>query len=161
VVVIQSGDNLLITDSRDGSIFSNGGGPIGLATFCPGEGNTNVLASGSLTSRVTSGLTGGPGYFNKTGVFCPPQAVSGGTGYGSAGLGGVRGPGQDNWDMSLAKRFKTYESQFVEVRTEFFNAFNHPQFGNPAANVFLGSFGQIGATSVNPRLIQFALKYVF
>jgi hypothetical protein len=63
--------------------------------------------------------------------------------------------------MSLAKRFKTYESQFVEVRTEFFNAFNHPQFGNPAANVFLGSFGQIGATSVNPRLIQFALKYVF
>jgi hypothetical protein len=49
----------------------------------------------------------------------------------------------------------------VEVRTEFFNAFNHPQFGNPAANVALGSFGQIGATSVNPRLIQFALKYVF
>jgi Carboxypeptidase regulatory-like domain len=161
VVVIQSGDNLLITDSRDGSIFSNGGGPIALATFCPGEGNANVLASGSLTSRVTSGLTGGPGYFNKTGVFCAPQAVSGGTGYGSAGLGGLRGPGQDNWDMSLAKRFKTYESQFVEVRTEFFNAFNHPQFGNPAANVALGSFGQIGATSVNPRLIQFALKYVF
>jgi hypothetical protein len=94
-------------------------------------------------------------------VFCAPQAVSGGTGYGGNGLGALRGPGQDNWDMSVAKTFKIKESQTVEFRTEFFNAFNHPQFGNPAANVALGSFGQIGATSVNPRLIQFALKYLF
>jgi hypothetical protein len=161
VVVIQSGDSLVITDSRDGSIFTNGGGPLALATFCPGKGNSDVATSGSLTSRVNSGLAGGPGYFNKTGVFCAPQTVAGGTGYGGNGLGALRGPGQDNWDMSVAKTFKIKESQTLEFRTEFFNAFNHPQFGNPAANVALGSFGQIGATSVNPRLIQFALKYLF
>jgi hypothetical protein len=165
VVVVQSGDSLVITDSRDGSIFTNGGGPLALATFCPGKGNSDVATSGSLTSRVNSGLAGGPGYFNgiKAGVFCNPQAVAGGTptGYGGDGLGALRGPGQDNWDMSVAKTFKIKESQTVEFRTEFFNAFNHPQFGNPAANVALGSFGQIGATSVNPRLIQFALKYLF
>ena len=84
---------------------------------------------------MNSGLAGGPGYFNKAGVFCAPQAVSGGTGYGGNGLGALRGPAQDNWDMSVAKTFKIKESQTVEFRTEFFNAFNHPQFGNPAANV--------------------------
>jgi hypothetical protein len=162
VVVIQGGTSLVITDSRDGTIFTNGGGPLALATFCPGKGNSDIATSGSLTSRVTSGLTpGGPGYMNKTGVFCGPQAVGGGTGYGGDGLGALLGPGQNNWDMSLAKTFKIKESQTLEFRTEFFNTFNHPQFINPSANVALGSFGQIGATAVNPRLIQFGLKYVF
>jgi hypothetical protein len=159
--VVQSGTPLVITDSRDGTIFTNGGGPLALATFCPGKTNSDIATSGSLTSRVTSGLIAGPGYMNRTGVFCAPQAVGNGTGYGGSGLGALLGPGQDNWDMSLAKTFKVRESQTVEFRTEFFNAFNHPQFLNPSANVALGSFGQIGATAVNPRLIQFALKYLF
>jgi hypothetical protein len=63
--------------------------------------------------------------------------------------------------MSLAKKFTVKESQTVGFRTEFFNTFNHPQFINPSANVALGSFGQIGATALNLRLIQFALKYLF
>jgi hypothetical protein len=161
VVVIQDGTPLVITDSRDGTIFTNAGGPVALATLCPGQTSANILTSGNLTSRVTSGLTGGPGYFNKIGVFCGPQTVAGGTGYGGDGLGTVLGPGENNWDMSLAKTFKVRESQSVEFRSEFFNAFNHPQFLNPSANVALASFGQITATSVNPRLIQFALKYLF
>jgi hypothetical protein len=161
VVVIQDGTPLVITDSRDGTIFTNGGGPLARATLCAGQSNSSIATSGSLTSRVTSGLTGGPGYLNKTGVFCAPQAVSNGTGYGGDGLGALLGPGENNWDMSLAKTFKVRESQTLEFRTEFFNAFNHPQFLNPSTNVALGSFGQIGATSVNPRLIQFALKYLF
>jgi hypothetical protein len=53
------------------------------------------------------------------------------------------------------------EDATLQFRTEFFNAFNHAQFNNPAVNVALGSFGQITSTSVNPRLIQFALKYAF
>ena len=160
----------MITDSRDGTIFTNGGGPVALATLCPGQTSANILTSGSLTSRVTSGLTQtngvqGPGYLNKTGVFCAPQAVGTGTppptGYGGDGLGTVLGPGENNWDMSLAKTFRVKEAQSLEFRTEFFNTFNHPQFLNPATNVGLASFGQITATSVNPRLIQFALKYLF
>ena len=49
-------------------------------------------------------------------------------------------------------------------RAEFFNLFNHAQFNNPAVVDFSKAsttFGQITSTSVNPRLIQFALKYVF
>jgi hypothetical protein len=47
------------------------------------------------------------------------------------------------------------------LRAEFFNLLNHPQFSNPATNFGLGNFGQITSMSVNPRLMQLALKYVF
>jgi hypothetical protein len=44
---------------------------------------------------------------------------------------------------------------------EFFNAFNHPQFNNPGTSFTSATFGAITSTSVNPRLIQMALKYTF
>ena len=58
----------------------------------------------------------------------------------------------------------------MQFRAEFFNAFNHAQFTNPnfgQGAIFSlpdrasSSFGQITSTSVNPRIIQFALKYIF
>ena len=62
------------------------------------------------------------------------------------------------------------ESATLQFRAEFFNTFNHPQFNNPSAGCGLtansvevssaSSFGII-SESVNPRLIQFALKYSF
>ena len=56
------------------------------------------------------------------------------------------------------------EGQRFQFRTEFYNAFNTPQFGNPDANVAHianGTFGQINSTTVNPRIIQFGFKYIF
>jgi hypothetical protein len=155
ITTIQSGYPLVLTDSRDGTIFNNGGGgPVALATYCPGVTDRDVATTGSMTSRLNT-------YFNKA-DFCAPQAVAGGTGYGSNGLGGVRGPGENNWDMSMAKSFKIKESQSLQFRSEFFNTFNHPQFANPGTNAAAGtSLGVISSTIVNPRLIQFALKYSF
>jgi len=49
----------------------------------------------------------------------------------------------------------------MQFRTEFFNALNHPQFGNPGTIVGSSSFGKIRSTSVAPRLIRSGLKYVF
>jgi hypothetical protein len=84
------------------------------------------------------------------------------TAYGNSGLGILLGPGQFNWDASLIKTTNFTEKQTLEFRTEFFNLFNHPQFGNPATSGNTPStFGQITATSTNPRLIQLALKYIF
>ncbi len=57
-----------------------------------------------------------------------------------------------------------HEDATLVFRTEFFNMFNHPQFANPTGSqtdVSKSTFGQITSTAVNPRLIQFALKYVF
>ena len=78
----------------------------------------------------------------------------------------VLGPGQFNWDISLVKTTRITERQALILRSEFFNAFNHAQFSNPFSStpgeVSLGpTFGNITTTSVNPRIIQFALKYVF
>ena len=92
-----------------------------------------------------------------------------GTYYGNSGLGIVLGPGQNNWDMSLSKVTMVgglREDATLQFRAEFFNTFNHPQFNNPnnstgSVNFNSGVYGQISQASVNPRLLQFALKYAF
>jgi hypothetical protein len=63
------------------------------------------------------------------------------------------------------------ESHRIQFRTEFFNLFNHAQFAIPTGPVGINNqslyansatlFGVITSTSVNPRLIQFALRYQF
>lgn len=63
--------------------------------------------------------------------------------------------------MSISKTFQINESKTLQFRTEFFNTFNHTQFSDPFANVAAGSFGQITGTSVNPRLLQLGLKFLF
>jgi len=167
VFTLQDGYPMTLTDGRAGSVFCggvgcNGTGFTATANLCPGV--TNVLSSGSMQDRVTSGLTGGSGYF-AAGSFCAPPPITGtgnsGTLFGNTAGGLVLGPGQNNWDMSLSKTINIRESQAVQFRTEFFDAFNHPQFSLPSASVNGGSLGVITATSVSPRIIQLALKYTF
>jgi hypothetical protein len=105
-------------------------------------------------------------YF-KTSCFVPfPVVGSDGiaTGFGNSGVGIVRGPDQNSYDISLSKRFPLPwgESKNLEFRSEFFNAFNHPQFADPSVDVTNPkSAGQITATSVAPRILQLALKFNF
>ena len=119
------------------------------------------------------GKTGDPSVtrFFSPSAFCAPPALGNGTDFGNTGVGIVRGPGQANFDFSVSKITKISEKQSLQFRTEFFNLFNHPQFALPnlAANVgnqsLYGSnpalLGVITSTSVNPRLVQFALRLVF
>jgi hypothetical protein len=140
----------------------------GRAQMCPGVTYRDIGTSGGIEQRL-GGASGGPGYFNKN-AFCAPPAIGNGTDYGNSGNGIILGPGQFNWDLAVLKRIRIREEHTIQFRTEFFNAFNHPQFSNPnyglgatyaLPNVRSGSFGQITSTSVNPRVIQFALKYNF
>ena len=122
-----------------------------------------MFTHGSIASRISD-------YFN-TAAFCAPPVigveggVGGATGYGNVRMNPVLGPGQFNWDISIQKHTVVgglRENADLEFRTDFFNAFNHPQFSNPASNVGSAStFGVITTTSVGPRIVQFALKYVF
>jgi len=87
-----------------------------------------------------------------------------GVGFGNAGVGIFEGPAQRNVDLSLIKRFSLRwprESTQLEFRSEFFNAFNHPQFADPDIEFTSPTFGQITSTAVNPRVMQFALKISF
>src|SRR4030095_13173630 len=109
-------------------------------------------------------------FFNPA-AFCPPTAIGNGTDFGNTGVGIVRGPGQANFDFSISKETPINENQKIQFRTEFFNLFNHPQFalttgaaGINNQSLYANSaalFGVITGTSVNPRLIQFALRYQF
>lgn len=80
--------------------------------------------------------------------------------YGNMRRNTLRGPGINNWDLSIAKKFRITERNSLELRSEFFNAFNHAQFLTPNYNGFSGNFGQI-TTARAPRIIQLALKYYF
>jgi carboxypeptidase family protein/TonB-dependent receptor-like protein len=162
VFTIQDGTPLTITDGTGGSIFFGGQGANSTAQMCPGASYSDLLTSGSLTDRVAAGLpTGGVGYLKKAGVLCSAPAIGNGTGFGNMGGGAVLGPGQNNWDMSLAKSFAIREGRSLQFRSEFFNTFNHAQFSNPITVASAPNFGQISTTSVSPRIIQLALKYVF
>ena len=83
----------------------------------------------------------------------------------------VYGPGQYNTDLSLSRRFKLPPSErsALEIRGEFYNALNTPQFATvtttqgatPITRIGVANFGHITSTSVAPRLIQFGIKYLF
>ena len=70
------------------------------------------------------------------------------------------GPGLNNWDINLQKITNITENMNVAFRAEFFNAFNHAQFGLPDGNITDPTFGLV--TTANPgRIIQFGLKFAF
>lgn len=94
-------------------------------------------------------------YFN-TAAF---QNAAPGT-IGNTGRNMLYGPSLVNVDFSLFKDFRIHEKNQVQFRSEFFNLFNHPNFYNPDNTVGDGTFGQI-LSARDPRLTQFALKYLF
>jgi hypothetical protein len=151
VATVQTGVPLTITDARGGSIY--GFASTSRAQLCPGITYGNISTPGNLSSRVNS-------YFN-TAAFCAEPVIGNGTGYGNSGAGIVRGPAQNNIDLSITKAFKVAERHSFEFRSEFFNALNHVQYSNPGTAFGTASFGVIGSTSVAARLIQFGLKYNF
>jgi Carboxypeptidase regulatory-like domain len=78
----------------------------------------------------------------------------------------LRGAGINNWDIGLFKttNFGPNEKLGIQFRTEFFNAFNRVQFGPPNTACCASNNASFGITSSqlgNPRLIQFALKFMF
>ncbi len=77
-----------------------------------------------------------------------------------------RGPFQQNWDFSAIKNFRITERQNLRFTADFFNIWNHPNFGNPQVTDVetIGPnspFGKINTTIGQPRLIQFSLRYSF
>ena len=162
VTTLQTGDPLTFVDFLAGSAYYGGINFSSRAQFCSGMSNSDVGTSGSVKARLND-------YVNAA-AFCAPPVVSvggpgtTGTDFGNTGRGILRGPGQDNWDVSIAKATRVgglSEQAHLDFRAEFFNTFNHAQFGDPGEYLHLPSLGVINSTIVAPRLIQFGLKYVF
>ena len=110
----------------------------------------NPTLSGSVNSRLG-------GYFN-TGCFTATMAPGD---FGTTGRNILRGPAQQNVDISVIKYFPITERWKLQFRSEFFNAFNTVSFANPVNLLSSANVGQIVATTTGPRVIQFALKLSF
>ena len=79
---------------------------------------------------------------------------------GNVGRNSVKGPTTWSFDVALSRAVRFRESQRVEFRAEAFNLLNKFRAGNPNTAVNNANFGVI-RTALDPRIMQFALKYVF
>ena len=106
-------------------------------------------------------------WFNTAAFAAPPSALSVFNNHlnpvlavGNAGRAPIVGPGIQNWDVGVYKNFAVRERIFLQYRAELFDAFNHPNFGEPNTTYGTSTFGQI--TSASPgRQIQMSLKLKF
>jgi Carboxypeptidase regulatory-like domain/TonB dependent receptor-like, beta-barrel len=156
IVTIQSGAALTVSDTNSTNVFGISQDRAQLTGTCS---KSQLLNAGSVESKLDS-------YFN-TPCFTTPLVIGSdgiGTGFGDSGTGMVDGPGQANVDIAIGKSTKVSwprENSSVELRAEFFNALNHPQFANPDSNFSSPTFGVISSTAVNPRVGQLAVKFIF
>ena len=156
IATMQSGAYLTPT-------YSNTNNAYGISEDRPSKVascNTSMLVNpGSVSSKVNN-------YFNKK-CFTTPIVIGSdkiATDFGNAGVGTVRGSGQFNVDLSLAKRIPVRllnENAAVQFRSDIFNSLNHPIFGDPILEYSNASFGTITNTVSNPRVVQFALRLEF
>jgi hypothetical protein len=100
-----------------------------------------------------------------TSVFARPALGT----FGNAGTGILRGPGINNWDLAVSKRFPLgSESRFLQFRTEMFNTWNHTQFSDVFSTARFDTTGKqvdanFGAYSASrsPRVMQLSLRLTF
>ena len=76
-------------------------------------------------------------------------------------LTGFRRQPLNLWDLSLIKNFSITEKIRFQLRGEFLNAFNHPQFADPNTDPTSSNFGKITGQNNLPRNVQVGLKLIF
>lgn len=106
--------------------------------------------------------------FFRTECVAPPSAES--LGRGNAPPDAIRGPGLNNWDLSVLKNFPLGKegARNLELRFEMYNAFNHAQFTGMDTGARFDAqgkqvnsqFGQM-TSAADPRKTQLGLKFSF
>ncbi len=151
IVTLTTGTPFTVTAPDE----SNTGGSHQSRANCIG----NPYADASTSASQIAGGTA-PGFFLNPAAFAIPVLGT----FGNCAPRAFHGPGLEDADLSIFKDFAFTERFRLQLRTEFFNALNHPNFGNPSASVAtsaIGSFGKVTSTVTDPREIQFALKLYF
>jgi hypothetical protein len=162
------GSALLSNWQINGITTFGSGSPVGITQACNRAntnqgsmrpdlvGNPNDLPSGRSRGQKVAEWFDTSAFLN----YCP--GPNGPFNFGNAGWNIVTGPGTNNWDFSLYRSFPIKgESKRVEFRAEFFNLFNHPDFGQPGSTAGTPTFGEISSTNFDNREIQFGLKLYF
>jgi len=126
--------------------------------------STNVCQCGSFIPQrvnlVTPGVFGGidnatPDHWFDNTAYSVPAAGTQGT----AGRNTVRGPGTQQVNLSLSKRFPIGRAR-AEFRAEVFNVFNHDNFGTPDSNISNLTVGTI-TTADDARNAQLGFRFAW
>jgi hypothetical protein len=173
IPILKNSSNRLLRSTVGGWALSGivtleSGAPLNLgvsgsnaSSVVPNSGNRPDV-NGSISYPKTAGE-----WFNPA-SFSAPACQTGPDCYGSLGFDGLRGPGRDDWNLSLFKSFVLSEARGsrIEFRAESFNTWNHTQFkgdannGGISTNVGSGNFGAV-TSAFDPREFQFGLKLIF
>jgi hypothetical protein len=106
--------------------------------------NRTITGSEDVAPRVVftcnPNVSGSIDAFINTSCFAPAQKGSVGL---DSGYDRLRGPGLQNWDMSLFKNIPIRERAHVELRLEAYNAFNHAEFGSFNNALTFNAAGQV------------------
>jgi hypothetical protein len=148
----QSGSPLVFTMGTDvaqnGILQPNGQ----YALLAPGAGADDVRRDHSSRADMIAA------YFN-TAAFVPLAQVPRGI-YGDAQRGLIYGPADASTDLALMRYLTLASDVRLQLRAEFFNAFNQVNFNNPNTTLSSSTFGRI--TGAGPgRVIQLAAKLVW
>jgi len=170
----SSGNRLLKTTAGgwalSGIVTMESGSPINLGVS--GKNVENLFPGGFSGNRPDlTGTISYPKTVNQwfdPAAFTAPACVTGPDCYGNAGFDALRGPGRDDWNLSLFKNFVISEERGsrVEFRVETFNTWNHTQFegdannGGISINQGSSNFGAV-TSAFDPREFQFGLKLFF
>ena len=122
--------------------------------------SSDVALSGISNQRVSQILPNvyGDGtirYLNPAAFALPATGT-----LSNMGAGSVLGPGTWQFDAAVSRTFRLGEVRRVEFRAEAFNLTNSFRMSPPTTNFNSNIFGQV-TSALDPRIMQFALKYVF
>jgi hypothetical protein len=147
-----------------GIVTIESGLPINLSAD---TGVSSFLGAGAssrpdLTGKISYARAVLPGnqkiqYFDPSAFTAPTKGT-----WGNLGHNALRGPGRDNWDMSLFKNFSLSEARGsrFELRLETFNTWNHTQFQNVSTSFNDSRFGQF-TSAYGARILQLGGKIYF
>lgn len=149
ISTLQSGRPFSVRDTCcSGFLYPNGSIRPSVA---PGATHSDLGTSGPVTDRLDN-------YLNRS-SYLPSGAQ-----FGNLGRNTLFSPDQRRIDLVLSKMTRLREGLSIELRGEFFNAFNTVTFREPDSagkTINEASFGQITRTRGGPRVIQFGLKLRF
>jgi hypothetical protein len=137
---ILSGDHMSITTSQDRALSGTGG---------TSPQRVNQVLGSPYGDKTPSN------YLNIAAFALPDLGT-----LGNSGAYAVAGPGTWQFDLALSRTLKIRESQSIEFRAEAFNLTNSFRMTDPTTVLNNNLFGQV-TVARDPRIMQFALKYVF
>jgi hypothetical protein len=73
----------------------------------------------------------------------------------------IYGPGFQDWNLSLYKKFTVKENNYFEFRAEAYDFVNHPNWSGPNYNPTSSQFGMITSKTGLARNLQLSLRYNF